>query len=65
MVQFVEDVDVRMPTPDEMEQLAIPAGVPLARVIRTAYDAEGKALELLDSLVPCDRHVFRYVIDVS
>lgn len=64
IVQFVEDLDVRMPTPDETEQLEIPSGVPIARVIRTAYDSSGKALEVLVSLVPCDRHVFRYVIDV-
>lgn len=65
IVQFVEDLDVRMPTPDETERLVIPPGVPVARVLRTAYDAAGQPVEVLDSLVPCDRHVFRYVIDVS
>lgn len=64
IVQFVEDIDVRMPYPHEVQQLDIPAGVPLARVLRTAYDPSGKALEVLDSRVPCDRHTFRYVIDV-
>lgn len=64
IVQFVEDLDIRMPFPHEAEQLEIPAGVPIARVLRTAYDSAGRALEVLDSIVPCDRHVFRYVIDV-
>lgn len=64
IVQFVEDLDIRMPTPDEAEQLEIPAGVPLARVLRTAYDSGGMAVEVLDSRVPCDRHAFRYVINV-
>lgn len=64
IVQFVEDLDVRMPTPDETEQLEIPSGVPVARVIRTAYDSAGVPVEVNDSVVPCDRHVFRYVIDV-
>lgn len=62
--RFVEDLDIRMPSPAETEQLHIPPGVPLARVFRTAYDAQEEALEVLDSLVPCDRHVFRYVIEV-
>jgi GntR family transcriptional regulator len=64
IVQFIEDLDIRMPTPEEAKQLEIPSGVPLARVLRTAYDSGGNAVEVLDSRVPCDRHVFRYVINV-
>ncbi|NKI42698.1 GntR family transcriptional regulator [Streptomyces physcomitrii] len=64
VARFVEDLHVRMPTPSEVSELNIPPGVPVARVFRTAYDAEGVPLEVLDSLVPCDRHAFRYVIDV-
>lgn len=64
ITQFIEDLDIRMPYPHEIEQLSIPVGVPVARVIRTAYDSAGDVLEVLDSIVPCDRHTFRYVIDV-
>jgi len=64
ITQFVEDLDVRLPVPGEAEALAIPEGVPVARVLRTAYDSQGRALEVLDSLVPTDRYAFRYVIDV-
>ena len=64
IVQFIEDLDIRMPYPHEVEQLDIPIGVPVAKVMRTAYDSAGDALEVLDSIVPCDRHTFRYVIDV-
>jgi GntR family transcriptional regulator len=64
IVQFIEDLDVRMPYPHETELLDIPTGVPVARVMRTAYDSAGDVLEVLDSIVPCDRHTFRYVIDV-
>ncbi|MEX2983606.1 GntR family transcriptional regulator [Streptomyces sp. C36] len=64
ITQFVEDLDIRMPVPSETEALAIPLGVPLARVLRTARVASGRAVEVLDSRVPCDRHRFRYVIDV-
>jgi len=61
---FVEDLDVRLPIPSESETLSIPEGVPVVRVLRTAYDTNGEALEVLDSLVPTDRFAFRYVIDV-
>lgn len=64
ITQFIEDLDIRMPYPHEVELLEIPPGVPVARVIRTAYDSAGNVLEVLDSIVPCDRHKFRYVIDV-
>ncbi|MGC0421590.1 GntR family transcriptional regulator [Embleya sp. AB8] len=64
IVQFVEDLEIRMPTPEETADLVIPPGVPLARVFRTAYVSSGEVLEVLDSRVPCDRHVFQYVIDV-
>jgi GntR family transcriptional regulator len=64
ITQFVEDLEIRMPNPGEIEALNIAPGVPLARVFRTAHTAAGQAVEVLDSRIPCDRHVFRYVIDV-
>lgn len=64
IVQFVEDLEIRMPTPAEADALKIPPGVPLARVLRTAHTSAGQSVEVLDSRVPCDRHVFRYVIDI-
>jgi len=62
--QFIEDLDIRMPTPDETATLNIPPGVPVARTLRTALDTNGDSLEVLDSLLPADRYLFRYVIDV-
>jgi GntR family transcriptional regulator len=64
IVQFVEDLDIRMPTPAERDVLKIAAGVPVARVLRVSYDLTGAVVEVLDSLVPTDRHIFRYVINV-
>lgn len=64
IVQFIEDLDIRMPYPHEIDMLDIPAGVPVAKVTRTAYDSAGDVLEVQDSVIPCDRHTFRYVIDV-
>lgn len=64
VTRFVEDLDVRLPVPTESEALAIPEGVPVVRVLRTAYDSNDEVVEVLDSLVPTDRFAFRYVIDV-
>jgi GntR family transcriptional regulator len=64
VVQFVEDLEIRMPTPSESETLRIAPGVPVVRILRTSYDAAEMAVEVLDSLVPTDRHILRYVIDV-
>lgn len=64
VAKFVEDLDVRLPVPSESRALKIPEGVPVVRVLRTAYDSEGRALEVLDSLIPTDRYSFQYVIDV-
>jgi GntR family transcriptional regulator len=64
VARFVEDLDVRLPLPVEAEVLRVPDGVPVVRVLRTAYDATGRALEVLDSIIPTDRYAFRYVIDV-
>jgi GntR family transcriptional regulator len=62
--RFVEDLEVRMPVPREVEVLQLPPGVPVVRVLRTAHDTEDVPVEVLDSIVPSDRHIFRYVIDV-
>jgi GntR family transcriptional regulator len=64
VAQFVEDLDIRMPTPGEASTLNIPPGVPVARVLSTAYDASETVIEVLDSILPADRYLFRYVIDV-
>ncbi|TDU03411.1 GntR family transcriptional regulator [Streptomyces sp. 846.5] len=51
IVQFVENLEMRMPTPQEAVVLAIPPGVPLARVFRTMHVASGEIVEVLDSRV--------------
>lgn len=64
IARFVEDIELRMPLPAEAEQLLIPPGVPVARILRTLFDAQGDPLEVLDSLLPGDRYKLRYVIPV-
>ena len=64
LVRFVEEIDLRMPSPDEVNALMIPPGVPIARVLRTAYNANGEPVEVLVSIVPGDRHRFVYQIEL-
>jgi GntR family transcriptional regulator len=64
IIQFVEDLELRMPTRSEIDALQISTGIPVARVLRTAFDSRGEAVEVLDSVIPGDRYTFRYVIDV-
>jgi GntR family transcriptional regulator len=58
--RFAEEVSVRMPTPDEARQLSLPPGVPVFRLVRTAYDLDGRAVEVCDTLISGDAYVLAY-----
>jgi GntR family transcriptional regulator len=62
--RFVEELEIRMPSPEETQALLIPPGVPVARVLRTAYTRDGEPVEVLVSVVPADRHRFVYEISL-
>ncbi|WP_433382851.1 GntR family transcriptional regulator [Streptosporangium sp. CA-115845] len=64
IARFVERLSIRMPTPVEASELQLPSGVPIARTVRVAYDARGRSVEVLVSIVPGDAYTFEYVIDV-
>lgn len=58
--RFAEEVSTRMPTPDEARQLGLPPGVPVFRLVRTAYDVDGRAVEVCDTLMSGDAYVLAY-----
>jgi GntR family transcriptional regulator len=60
----VDDIAGRMPTPGEARELKLPPGVPVFRVLRTVYDADGRPLEVQDSVAAADRHQFRYEVEM-
>lgn len=64
IVRSVDGISGRMPTPDEAQQLRLPPGVPVFRVLRTVYDSEGKPVEVQDSVAAGDRHEFCYEVDM-
>jgi GntR family transcriptional regulator len=58
--QFVEEIQSRMPTPDEIEDLQIPTGTPIFSVIRTALDTEGHPIEVSHMLLSAAAYVLVY-----
>ena len=58
--RFTEEVAARMPTPDEARTLSLPPGVPVFRLIRTAYDRDGRAVEVCDTIMAADAYLLAY-----
>jgi GntR family transcriptional regulator len=58
--RFTEEVHSRMPTPDETRALKLAPGVPVFRLIRTAYDLDGRAVEICDTIMAADAYVLNY-----
>jgi GntR family transcriptional regulator len=58
--RFTEEVAARMPTPDEARALALPPGVPVFRLVRTAYDNNGRAVEVCDTIMAADAYLLAY-----
>jgi GntR family transcriptional regulator len=58
----VDDLECRMPTPSEVEELQLGSGVPVVRVLRTVYDSEKVAVEVQETIAAADKHRFRYEV---
>jgi len=58
--RFTEEVSARMPTPDEARRLALPPGVPVFRLVRIAYDIDGRAVEVCDTIMSAEAYVLNY-----
>jgi|SRR6266568_510107 GntR family transcriptional regulator len=65
IARSVDDLTSRMPTPEEAVALELPQGVPVIRVLRTVFDADGAALEVQDTVAAGDRHEFRYEVSMD
>lgn len=64
-VRYVDEITCRMPTKAETERLQLPSGTAVAEHMRTGYDADGRALRCMVSVLPGDRHVMVYELDAS
>ena len=58
--RFTEDVSARMPTPEESAALNLPTGVPVINLVRTAYDIDGRPVEVCDTVMAADAYVLSY-----
>jgi len=59
-VHFREEVRSRMPSGDEAERLALPAGVPVMLVARTAFDELGVAVEVNNMVLDSSAYVLEF-----
>src|SRR5215471_597661 len=58
--RFTEQVSARMPTPKEARRLALPPGVPVFRLVRTAYDTDERPVEVCDTIMASDAYLLAY-----
>ena len=60
LARFTEDVSARMPTPGETRVLGLRPGVPVFHLVRTAYDLDGLAVEVCDTVMAADAYQLSY-----
>ncbi|MEV5738596.1 GntR family transcriptional regulator [Microbispora rosea] len=58
--RFVEDVFTRMPTREEARLLLLGPGIPVFRLVRTAFDVNGRAVEVCDTVMSGDAYQLSY-----
>jgi DNA-binding GntR family transcriptional regulator len=61
-VYDIDEIITRMPTPEEVARLEIPAGTPVAEHIRTGYTASDKPVRVMISIIPGDTLILQYTI---
>jgi len=62
---IVQDIRARVPTPDEAHHLDLGEGDAVLHILRTAYAADGSPVNVLDAVLPGNRHVIRDRITLS
>jgi GntR family transcriptional regulator len=53
----LEEIDVRMPTPEEVRRLNLVPGTPVAFHICTGFTDDGTPVRVVLNVLPGDRHV--------
>ncbi|MFD9486353.1 GntR family transcriptional regulator [Streptomyces sp. NPDC059991] len=62
---FDEEIRARMPSPHEVRTLHLATGVPVIHLIRTAYDTEGRAVEVCETIMAADAFVLAYQLPAT
>lgn len=61
--RFREELSARAATESEIRALQLARGVPVVHLVRTAFTKSGEAVEVFDSIVAADKHLFVYDFD--
>ncbi|MGY3341060.1 DNA-binding GntR family transcriptional regulator/GNAT superfamily N-acetyltransferase [Streptomyces filamentosus] len=59
-VRALDEIQVRMPTPDEADRLQLGPGTPVAIHLCTGYTKAGRPVRSVVNVLPGDRHVITY-----
>ncbi|WP_102935013.1 GntR family transcriptional regulator [Streptomyces malaysiensis] len=62
---FDEEIRARMPSPAEVRTLQLASGVPVIHLVRTAYDSEGRPVEVCDTVMAADAYVLAYQLPAN
>lgn len=65
IVQAREEITARMPRPDEVRILAIPAGVPVIEVLHTGVDQDGRPFEVTRFVLRADAAALDYLLPIE
>jgi GntR family transcriptional regulator len=57
---FSEEIRTRLPFRDEAKALRLAPGIPIFHLIRTAYDVDGQAVEVCDTVMSSEAYVLQY-----
>lgn len=60
---FREEIRCRMPTPNQTEDLCLPHGTPVIQICRTAFTAEGHAVETNEMIMDSASFILEYDFD--
>jgi GntR family transcriptional regulator len=65
MTRIYEEINARMPSPDERDRLALPTGVPVLDVLHTSIDQHGQPYELTRFVLRADLSGLRHDVPVE
>lgn len=59
-VEFTETLRARMPSPEETDRLELPGGTPVVVILRAAYAAEGRCVEVTEMVLDGSAYELEY-----
>lgn len=58
--RYREDLRARMPEPAEAQELELPTGTPVVDIVRTAYEENGRVIEINEMTADASAYILRY-----